>query len=95
MKAAAPIIGGMICPFTDAATSIAPAFTAENPVLFITGEHDQIFPARMIRDSADRVRGSQFVEIPDAGHSPYFEQPAAWNAALLEFLSAIDKDRST
>ena len=63
------------------------------PVLFITGEHDQIFPARMIRDSADRVRGSQFVEIPDAGHSPYFEQPAAWNAALLEFLSAIDEDR--
>ena len=37
IKAAAPIIGGIICPFTDAATSIAPAFTAENPVLFITG----------------------------------------------------------
>ena len=64
------------------------------PVLFITGEHDQIFPARMIHDSADRVRGSQFVEITDAGHSPYFEQPAAWNAALLKFLSGIDDDQS-
>ena len=48
----------------------------------------------MIHDSADRVRGSQFVEITDAGHSPYFEQPAAWNAALLKFLSGIDDDQS-
>ena len=64
------------------------------PVLFITGEHDQIFPANMIRDSANRVRGAQFVEIPDAGHSPYFEQPAAWNTALLNFLSTIDETRS-
>ena len=37
MKAAAPMIGGMICPFTEAATSIAPAFTAGNPVFFIIG----------------------------------------------------------
>ena len=60
------------------------------PVLFIAGEYDQIFPASMLRDSANRIRGAQFVEIPDAGHSPYFEQPAAWNLALLEFLAPIN-----
>ena len=36
-KAAAPMIGGIICPFTDAATSIAPAFVEVRPVLFIIG----------------------------------------------------------
>ncbi len=59
------------------------------PVLFIAGENDQIFPPSMLRDSANRIRGAQFVQIPDAGHSPYFEQPVAWNVALLEFLAAI------
>ena len=58
------------------------------PVLFIAGEHDQIFPSSMLRDSANRIRGAQFVQIPNAGHSPYFEQPVAWNAALLEYLVA-------
>jgi 3-oxoadipate enol-lactonase len=62
------------------------------PVLFVAGEYDQIFPASMLLDSANRVRGARFVQIPNAGHSPYFEQPAAWNDALLEFLTAIDQD---
>ena len=37
INAAAPIIGGIIWPFTDAATSIAPALTAGNPVFFMIG----------------------------------------------------------
>ena len=36
-KAAAPITGGMIWPLTDDETSIAPAFSFENPVFFIIG----------------------------------------------------------
>ena len=36
-KAAAPIIGGIICPFTEAATSTAPALTGGKPVFFIIG----------------------------------------------------------
>ena len=36
-KAAAPITGGMSWPFTDEETSIAPAFSFENPVFFIIG----------------------------------------------------------
>ena len=65
------------------------------PVLFIAGEYDQIFPASMLRDSANRIRGAHFVEIPDAGHSPYFEQPQAWNAALLDFLASIDANAAS
>src|SRR5690606_2369280 len=36
-NAAAPITGGMICPLTEEAASIAPALTPEMPVRFISG----------------------------------------------------------
>ena len=37
INAAAPIIGGISCPFTPAATSIAPALVAVSPAFFISG----------------------------------------------------------
>ena len=37
MNAAAPMIGGMIWPFVDAATSIAPALVPGIPMLRMTG----------------------------------------------------------
>ncbi len=58
------------------------------PVLFIAGSHDQIFPPAPLANSCALIPGSRFAEIPASGHSPYFEQPAAWNDALLSFLSA-------
>ena len=36
-NAAAPITGGVNCPLVEAATSTAPAFSAENPTFFIKG----------------------------------------------------------
>ena len=36
-NAAAPMIGGVSCPFVEDATSTAPAFSAGNPTFFITG----------------------------------------------------------
>lgn len=61
----------------------------EVPVLFIAGTHDEIFPAPLLAESATRLPGARFVEIPDAGHSPYFEQPDAWNEAVLAFLEPL------
>ena len=55
-------------------------------VLFIVGAEDRLFPPVAIHASAAKVPGARVVEIPDAGHSPYFEQPAAWNGAVAEFL---------
>jgi pimeloyl-ACP methyl ester carboxylesterase len=56
------------------------------PVLFVAGTHDQIFPAPALAGSAGLIPGAIFAEIPGAGHSPYFEQPSAWNDAVLSFL---------
>jgi pimeloyl-ACP methyl ester carboxylesterase len=61
------------------------------PVLFVVGEHDPIFPPAIIRSVAAEVKGARIVELPGAGHSPYFETPDAWNRAVGEFLDGLDR----
>ncbi|MEL7155793.1 MAG: alpha/beta fold hydrolase [Actinomycetota bacterium] len=58
------------------------------PVLFVAGSYDEIFPAPALAASSALIPGAGYVEIPAAGHSPYFEQPAVWNDAVLRFLRA-------
>ena len=58
------------------------------PILIVTGPHDWIFPPQMMRMLDAELPTSRLVEIPDAGHSPYFEFPDAWNEAVLEHLGA-------
>lgn len=57
------------------------------PVLVLAGDSDPIFPPGPLRRMAELIDGSSWVEIADAGHSPYFEQPEAFNKALLAFLA--------
>ena len=56
-------------------------------VLFVVGAEDGLFPPAAIRASAAKIPGARVVEIPDAGHSAYFEQPEAWNRAVADFLA--------
>jgi pimeloyl-ACP methyl ester carboxylesterase len=56
------------------------------PVLVITGTDDDLFPAKLIIESAALMHNATLVEITDAGHSPYFERPDEYNAAVLEFV---------
>ncbi len=58
------------------------------PTLFVVGQNDPIFPPAVVRSIAAEIQGARMVELPRTGHSPYFETPAAWNAAVSEFLSA-------
>ena len=55
-------------------------------VLFVVGAEDALFPPAAIRASAAKIPGARVVEIEGAGHSPYFEQPEAWNRAVSDFL---------
>jgi pimeloyl-ACP methyl ester carboxylesterase len=55
------------------------------PTLVIVGEQDRPFlegSARM----ADVIAGARHVVVPDAGHSPQFESPGPWWAALADFM---------
>ena len=60
------------------------------PILVITGTDDALFPATLVTESASRLANATVVEIGDAGHSPYFERPDEYNAALLGFLADHD-----
>jgi 3-oxoadipate enol-lactonase len=55
------------------------------PTLVVVGEQD----ARFVDDAAlmaATIAGATLVVIPDAGHSPQFENPEAWFAAVEGFL---------
>jgi pimeloyl-ACP methyl ester carboxylesterase len=37
------------------------------------------------------VPGARLAVIPDAGHSPQFENPPAWIGVMLEFLDTVPR----
>jgi pimeloyl-ACP methyl ester carboxylesterase len=59
------------------------------PTLWITGAEDVVFAAPVASLLAAQMPRARHVEIAGAGHSPYFERPDAFNAALAEFLAAL------
>ncbi len=68
---------------------LAELAAVETPTLVVVGEEDTVFvePCRAI---AATVPGASLAVIPTAGHSPQFENPAAWYGALRGFLDALD-----
>jgi pimeloyl-ACP methyl ester carboxylesterase len=56
------------------------------PVLFVVGSDDLLCPPPAVKSIAALIDGARMVEIAGAGHSPYFEDAAAWNDAVLQFL---------
>jgi 3-oxoadipate enol-lactonase len=70
------------------AASEAAALTM--PVLCIVGDRDPLFSPASIRALADLLPDGRVVEITGSGHSPYFEDPEAWNAAVRHFLVKVD-----
>jgi len=59
------------------------------PSLVITGSEDQMIPPSESRSMAAAIPGATLVEIAGAGHMAPIEEPAAVNAALLEFLREL------
>jgi pimeloyl-ACP methyl ester carboxylesterase len=56
------------------------------PTLALAGELDPAAPAAVMEKMAARIPGARYVVLPRAGHLANLEQPAAFNAAVLEFL---------
>ena len=57
------------------------------PTLVIHGEYDRVVPLETGRQLAGSIPGARLVVIADAGHASNQEQPAAFNAAVREFLT--------
>lgn len=58
------------------------------PCLVIAGERSRLYRPAVTQWLASHIPGSRHVAIPAAGHMPQLEQPAAFNAALVEFLKS-------
>lgn len=56
------------------------------PALLVVGEEDVLCPPAAMSHIADLVAGSELEVIAGAGHSPYFECPGRWLAAVGPFL---------
>ena len=57
------------------------------PVYFLAGSEDPIIPAELIERASEMVPGAQYHEVPEAGHSVYWEQPEDFNRILDALLS--------
>jgi len=57
------------------------------PMLLLTGDADLYMPPAILRLFAARIKTSESVIIPEAGHSAYWEQPEIFDRTVLEFLA--------
>jgi pimeloyl-ACP methyl ester carboxylesterase len=56
------------------------------PTLLLTGGADLYAPPAVMALFVARIRGSESLVVPDAGHSTYWEQPEIFNRAVLNFI---------
>lgn len=54
--------------------------------LIIWGEEDKFFPLSHAQIAKQMIPNSQLHIIPNAGHLPFLDQPAAFNEVLIRFL---------
>ncbi|MFN8470223.1 MAG: alpha/beta hydrolase [Caldilineaceae bacterium] len=60
----------------------------EHQTLIIWGEQDNFFPIAHGEAAAKTMPNATLHRIQAAGHLPFLDQPTAFNAALLQFLTA-------
>ena len=61
--------------------------TIKVPTLLMTGDGDVYMPPPVLRMFAKRFPRCESVVLPECGHSGYWEQPEAFNSAVLAFLA--------
>jgi 3-oxoadipate enol-lactonase len=64
------------------------------PTLFLAAADDPLCPPHVMAGAAARVPGAVFTVLPGAAHSVYYEQPEAWDAAVLGFVGRNRGDES-
>ena len=56
------------------------------PAFLLTGGADLYAPPPVLRLFAKRIRNSETLIVPEAGHSTWWEQPEIFNSAVLNFI---------
>ena len=60
------------------------------PVLLLWGERDPLVPLTYARQMLEAIPNARLVVIPYAGHVPMWENPRAFNDALLAFFRTVE-----
>jgi pimeloyl-ACP methyl ester carboxylesterase len=84
----ASMYAGMVGSMFGAADRLDRLAGFEPPTLVLVGEQDKGFLGPSQRMAAALPQAT-YRCIPDAGHSPQFENPDAWWSALTEFLTSV------
>jgi pimeloyl-ACP methyl ester carboxylesterase len=82
-------IAGALDAMKNRADSTPLLATIDVPTLVVVGEEDAITPVKEARAMHERIRGSRLEIIPSAGHLSNVERPAAFNAALSDFVGSL------
>ena len=56
------------------------------PTLLLTGDADLWIPPWLLQQVAQKIPGSSVVVVPHSGHAVQWEQPEAFNRAVLGFI---------
>jgi pimeloyl-ACP methyl ester carboxylesterase len=57
------------------------------PTLVVSPSQDRLIPVAHGMRYAERIPGARYAEIEDCGHAMYFERPAEFAAATIDFLA--------
>ena len=57
------------------------------PTLLIGGETDTVAPPAVMRQMAQAIAGSSYLELPGVGHLPHLEAPDDFDGMVLNFLA--------
>jgi len=89
LATAADAYAGLLSAMFEADERLDALRSLTMPTLVITGDQDKpiVKPSQAM---ADAIPNAELAVIPDAGHSPQFENPDAWWAALSTFLARVD-----
>ncbi len=63
------------------------------PALLVAGAEDAITPPECLQAAEAIIPGAKLLIVPAAGHMVPLEQPAVFNAAVLEFLRELPEGR--
>ncbi|WP_109354019.1 alpha/beta fold hydrolase [Sphingorhabdus sp. EL138] len=67
---------------------------AEVPIMFIVGQGDFLFAPRFVKAVQAAMPNADYTEIPNTGHSPYFEDADSFNKTIDKFITEHDLART-
>lgn len=56
------------------------------PTMFVVGAHDQFFPPAFVHKIAAWIPNATVIDMPNVGHSPYWESPDEFNQVIRTWL---------